>query len=73
VGSSPFTVIGGDQVAGVNEQPRASTSRKNGATAMTHEDLRPDEKQFCQLIAQGNSASKAAEVLGWPVDHGSDG
>jgi hypothetical protein len=33
---------------------------------MTREDLRPDEEQFCQLIAQGSSARKAAEVLGWP-------
>jgi hypothetical protein len=33
---------------------------------MAHGNLRPDEEQFCQLIVQGNSASKAAALLGWP-------
>mgnify|MGYP001268895739 CR=1 FL=1 len=33
----------------------------------TGQNLAPEDEQFCQLIAQGNSATKAAaEVIGWP-------
>ena len=54
-------------IVSVKAQAGANRLGGNGATAMTHEDLRPDQEQFCQLIAQGTSARKVAEVLGWPT------